>query len=80
MIYFETKRLVFRDWKEQDLNEFRIMNKDTRVMEYFTKILTDDETDRFYNLIQDEFRNYGYGLYAVETIHNKEFIGFIGFH
>lgn len=80
MIYFETKRLVFRDWNEQDLNEFRIMNKDTRVMEYFKKILNKEETDRFYNAIQDEFRNYGYGLYAVETRHNNDFIGFIGFH
>lgn len=80
MIYFETKRLVFRDWNEQDLNEFRIMNKDTRVMEYFKKILNKEETDRFYNVIQDEFRNYGYGLYAVETRHNNDFIGFIGFH
>ena len=80
MIYFETQRLVFRNWVEQDLNEFRIMNKDARVMEYFTKTLTEEETDRFYNIIQDEFRNYGYGLYAVETRHDNGFIGFIGFH
>ncbi|MDF2587620.1 MAG: hypothetical protein K0S41_1461 [Anaerocolumna sp.] len=80
MIYFETKRLVFRDWDIKDLNEFRKMNKDTKVMEYFTKTLTDLETDRFYNIIQDEFKNYGYGLYAVETKHNNDFIGFIGFH
>lgn len=80
MVYFETQRLIFRDWKEQDLYEFRRMNKDTRVMKYFTKTLTEEETDRFYNIIQDEFKNYGYGLYAVETRHNNDFIGFIGFH
>ena len=80
MIYFETKRLIFRDWKEQDLNEFRIMNKDPRVMKYFPKTLTNEETDDFYHRIQDEFRTYGYGLYAVETKHNNDFIGFIGFH
>lgn len=80
MIYFKTQRLVFRDWKEQDLNEFRIMNKDTRVMKYFAKTLIDEETDRFYNIIQNEFRNYRYGLYAVETRRNNGFIGFIGFH
>ncbi len=80
MIYFETERLIFRDWTERDLDEFRIMNKDHRVMEYFTKTLTDEETDRFYQVIQEEFRNYGYGLYAVETKHNHDFIGFIGFH
>ena len=80
MVYFETERLAFRDWKESDLNEFRIMNKDSRVMKYFTKMLTEEETDSFYNIIQDEFSKYGYGLYAVETKHNNEFIGFIGFH
>ncbi len=80
MIYFETKRLVFRDWKEQDLSDFRKMNKDPRVMEYFTKALTDEETDKFYNVIQDEFDHYGYGLYAVEIKQSSDFIGFIGFH
>lgn len=80
MIYFETQRLIFRDWKEQDLKEFRIMNKDIRVMKYFPNTLTEQETDAFYHRIQDEFKNYGYGLYAVETKHNSEFIGFLGFH
>lgn len=80
MIYFETKRLIFRDWNQKDLNEFRMMNKDTRVMEYFTKTLTEEETDQFYNRIQEEFRTYGYGLYAVEARQNSDFIGFIGFH
>lgn len=80
MKYFETERLIFRDWKEDDLKEFRIMNKDERVMKYFAKSLTEQETDAFYSIIQDEFRHHGYGLYAVETKHNSEFIGFIGFH
>ncbi len=80
MVYFETQRLVFRDWKEQDLIEFRTMNKDARVMKYFTKTLTEEETDGFYNKIQAEFRNCGYGLYAVETKQNNDFIGFVGFH
>jgi ribosomal-protein-alanine N-acetyltransferase len=55
------------------------MNKDPKVMEYFTKMLTDEETDQFYKRIQEEFKTYGYGLYAVETRQNNEFIGFIGF-
>jgi len=79
MIYFETQRLIFRDWKEQDLKEFRIMNRDLMVMKYFPQTLTYQETDLFYRRIQDEFSDLGYGLYAVETKHNNEFIGFIGF-
>ena len=80
MIYFETSRLIFRDWTEADLPVFRAMNADPNVMAYFTKSLTESETDGFYKIIQDEFKNCGYGLYAVETKLDGEFIGFIGFH
>ncbi|MDP4091352.1 MAG: GNAT family N-acetyltransferase [Bacillota bacterium] len=80
MKYLETERLVFRDWNEQDLIEFRTMNNDTRVMKYFPKTLTEQETDGFYQRIQDEFKDFGYGLYAVEAKCNSDFIGFIGFH
>ena len=80
MIYFETQRLIFRDWKDQDLKEFKEMNKDPRVIKSFPKTLTEEETTSLYYKIQDEFTNLGYGLYAVETKHNNEFIGFIGFH
>jgi len=80
MIYFETQRLVFRDWTELDLLELQKMNKDPEVMEYMPKILSDIETRASYDRIQDEFRHSGYGLYAVETKHNGKFIGFIGFH
>lgn len=80
MVYFETPRLIFRDWREEDLPEFREMNKDARVMRYFTKALSPEETDGFYNIIKEEFQKYGYGLYAVETKLDQHFIGFIGFH
>jgi ribosomal-protein-alanine N-acetyltransferase len=80
MIYFETQRLIFRDWKKQDLSELQLINKDTRVMEYFPKILSEEETNLFYNTIQAEFCDLGYGLYAVETKCSGDFIGFIGFH
>jgi ribosomal-protein-alanine N-acetyltransferase len=80
MVYFETPRLIFRDWNEQDLTVLRVMNADARVMKYFENMLTEQETDHFYNRIADEFKESGYGLYAVETKHMNEFIGFIGFH
>lgn len=80
MIYFETERLVFRDWTESDLLEFQKMNKDPEVMEYFPKVLSDDETGELFDRIRSEFQTSGYGLYAVETKHDGQFIGFIGFH
>ena len=80
MIYFESPRLVFRDWKEEDLDVFRKMNSDSQVMEYFRNTLSYAETDSFHQKIQDEFKEYEYGLYAVEIKDANEFIGFIGFH
>jgi len=80
MIYIETERLILRDWKKSDKKLFRKLNSDESVMKYFPKILSKEETDDFYNAIQEELENYKYGLYAVELKENKEFIGFIGFH
>ncbi|KNF08350.1 acetyltransferase, GNAT family [Gottschalkia purinilytica] len=80
MIYIETERLILRDWKQSDLEEFRKINSDEVVMEYFPKTLSEQETDAMYEAIQKEFEEYNYGLYAVEVKENKEFIGLIGFH
>lgn len=78
--YFETPRLILRDWKTQDLPAFARLNDDERVMEYFLKKLSYTETVEFYNRIQDEFRTYGLGLYAVEEKMTHAFIGYVGLH
>lgn len=80
MIYIETKRLQLRDWKDTDLDPFRRLNADNKVMTYFPKSLSSKETNAFYKSIFAEIRERGFGLYAVEEKKNKEFIGFIGFH
>lgn len=78
---FETKRLRFRDWFPEDLPEFKKMNLDPRVCRYFRNLISEESTERFYvNTIQAQFSQYGWGLYAVETLSDREFIGFIGFH
>ena len=80
MIYLETKRLLFRDWQENDLVQFRRLNADEEVMHFFPKTLSHAETDGFHQRILDEIKDCGFGLYAVEAKENKDFIGFIGFH
>ncbi|NOU98679.1 GNAT family N-acetyltransferase [Paenibacillus planticolens] len=80
MIYFETSRLQFRDWEESDLEPLRSLNEDEHVMRYFPKTLSTEETNRFYQSIIAEFKECGFGLYAVEVKETKDFIGFIGFH
>ncbi len=78
MIYFETPRLRFRDWEEADLETFRRMNADERVMKYFPSTLSEAATNTFYESIKADFKEYGFGFYAVESKEPKEFIGFIG--
>lgn len=80
MIYIETSRLRLRDWEEGDLKPFIELNADEKVMTYFPKTLSTEETMLFYKTIVSEFKECGFGLYAVELKRNKEFIGFIGFH
>ena len=80
MTYIETERLILRSWKSDDLSLFSMMNKDARVMRYFPAFLSDAETEAFYNRIQVEFDQKGWGLYAVEIKSTGEFIGYVGLH
>lgn len=74
------ERLLLREWRAEDLPLFIEMNRDKEVMEYFPKVLTPQESEAFYERIREEFREYGYGLYAVECKESGEFIGYTGFH
>lgn len=77
---FESERLGFRRWKDEDKPAFAKMNCNKEVMRYFPKALTRDESDSFINKINKQFIEYGYGLWAVEIKSSKTFIGFIGFY
>ncbi|SRR6266496_2829557 len=75
----QTERLGLRKWIDTDFIPFAEMNKDSQVMEYFTRILTDEETNELIKRINRHFDKYGFGLFAVEKLATKEFIGFTGF-
>lgn len=80
MQYFESERLIIRDWSESDLPSFRQINIDPEVMEFFPKPLSEEDTDESYRRILAEFHECGWGLYAVQSKEAGEFVGFIGFH
>ncbi len=79
-IVIETNRIILRRWQEADLEPFISMNADSEVMHYFPSVLNENETKSLYEVIQQEFADYGYGLYATEEKNSGNFIGFIGFH
>lgn len=78
--YFETQRLIFRSWQEEDISHLARLNSDDKVMEYFLKKLSYQETIALYNQIQGEFTIYGFGAYAVEEKETGAFVGFVGLH
>ena len=80
MIYAETNRLILRSWSENDLVPFKAINSDCEVMKYLPSTLSDKETENLYNRITCEFREKGFGLYALEIKETGEFIGFTGLH
>jgi len=76
---FESERLGFREWTENDSDFFAQMNSNEQVMKYMLKPLNREESDDSLKRIMNHFDNHGYGLYAVELKSTNGLIGFIGF-
>lgn len=73
-----TNRLLLRRWRPSDRAPFAALNADPRVMEFFPKVHTRDESDAMVDRIEAHFAEKGFGLWAVEVPGSAEFIGFIG--
>ncbi|CAM4258937.1 GNAT family N-acetyltransferase [Lacicoccus alkaliphilus] len=78
MKYIKTKRLILRDWKESDIPKFIELNRDRDVRRYFPDVATPEESKAFILNAQRDIDARGFGLFAVENRHTKEFIGFTG--
>ena len=78
MSTIQTKRLVLRSWQEEDYEPFARLNADPRVMRYFPKMLTLQESNSFAQDKAEHIQKYGWGLWAVALVSTDEFIGFIG--
>lgn len=74
----ETPRLGLRKWKESDLGPFAKMNMNPKVMEFFPRALTAEESNSMVERINVYFNKHGFGLWAVELLESNKFIGFIG--
>lgn len=79
-IYIETERLILRHWEERDRKPFAELNANENVMKYFPATLSAEESNAFVDRINSEFKETGFGLYAVEIKETGEFIGYVGFH
>lgn len=74
----QTKRLLLREWCEEDLPSFAAMNADPRVMKTLPRILTRAESDELARRIRADMNERGFELWAVELVGTAPFIGFVG--
>lgn len=74
----QTKRLILRQWGDEDLEPFAKLNADPRVMEFFPSVKTFEESSKEYEAILEHFKKHSYGWWAVSEINQSNFIGFIG--
>ncbi|WP_411284265.1 GNAT family N-acetyltransferase [Lapillicoccus sp.] len=73
-----TPRLVLRQWRDTDREQFAALNADPVVMEHFPAPLTRAESDAMVDRLTARIDADGYGLWAVEVRDTHEFIGFVG--
>ncbi len=79
-ITLSTKRLLLRPWKTSDFAPFAAMNQDPRVMRFFPKTLSREESDTLAEKLRLHLEQNPYGLWAVELFEEASFIGFVGIH
>ncbi len=77
-VHVETERLRLRDWIDADAEPFAAINRDPRVMEFFSRPLDRAESDAFLARNRADIVANGYGLYAVAEKASDAFIGYVG--
>jgi len=75
---FTSERLGFRTWKEFDIEGLFNINSDPKVMEFFPSTQTLEQTKNFIKRMQLQYESKGFCYFAVDTIIDNNFIGFIG--
>lgn len=75
---FETKRLILRKWREEDLESFYAINKDPKVIEFLKGEMTFEECKNFIAAKNQNIEKMGFGLWAVAIKETSEMIGFVG--
>ncbi len=77
-VHIVTLRLKLREWTDADAEPFAAINRDPRVMEFFSHPLDRAESNAFLARNQAGIAANGYGLYAVEVKQSGAFIGYVG--
>ena len=79
MYLFQSKRLGFRNWTDEDIKPMAEICADPEVMRFFPSTMDEDQTAKMIEKFITIFKEKGYTFYAVDLLESKELIGFIGF-
>ncbi|MGA8164027.1 MAG: GNAT family N-acetyltransferase [Waddliaceae bacterium] len=80
MMRLETERLIVREFREEDLEEFAPILADPKVMEYsLSGPLSRDEAQQYLqHRILDHYEEWGYGFWAIVSKKTMKIIGLAG--
>lgn len=78
MKILETKRLILRNFTENDIETLTEINQDPKVCEFLPAIGTRDSTEKLIKKIIEHNSEHGFSLYAVELKSTQEMIGWCG--
>lgn len=73
-----TERLILRTWRQQDSDEYYLINQDPKVIEFLKGPLTLQEVKDFMNAMNEQFAKLKFTLFAAEEKYSRKLIGFIG--
>ena len=80
MVFYETERLILREWLDSDVSEYVALNLDSHVMRFFPSVYQEQDSIDGIKRFQEHLQTYGYTIYACELKSSNEFIGFVGLY
>jgi RimJ/RimL family protein N-acetyltransferase len=73
-----TPRLVLRQWRDADRDDYAALNADPEVMRYFPALQSREQSDRSIDLWSQELAQRGWSNWAVALRESDAFVGFVG--
>jgi RimJ/RimL family protein N-acetyltransferase len=73
-----TERLLLRQWRDSDLDEWAALNADPEVREFFPTVLTREQSADSMARFRAEIEQRGWGWWALEVRDTGEFVGIVG--
>jgi RimJ/RimL family protein N-acetyltransferase len=73
-----TERLVLREWRDEDVEQFAAMSRDPDVMACFPALMSRDDCAALVERVRAHFAREGWGLWAVEVRGGPAFAGYCG--